>query len=223
MLSPPAAADRTMVVPRGITMLALLWSRGWAVPRLLVVTVWITGVAACEAAGEPDAVPQPTRSLQSLQQERAALFVRLDDERGYWTTPPGWQVSRLDRLLQEQARTRSEVAGYAARFTEVLRALERGDTPAEVEAQIDNSGGYLAARARLDDIDIEIDAFTRKFGPNHGLTVAAIQRRQPIQAHFDEVREKLRGVFTYQTLGVLSLAIIRGRVQCAAHRRRDYR
>ena len=103
---------------------------------------------------------------------------------------------QLDRLLQEEARIRSELAGYESRAATLDGDLKEGRTPAEVEAQINNSGRYLQTRQHLDDIDIEIDALTRKYGSHHETVIAMQQRRALFQDKMDETREELKSTFS---------------------------
>lgn len=103
---------------------------------------------------------------------------------------------QLDRLLQEQARINSELAGFRSRAQMLTRDLEEGRTPAEVETQINNSGRFLQARQRLDDIEIELDQLEQKLGSHNDLVVSLKQRKVLYQQKTDEIHEELKSTYS---------------------------
>jgi hypothetical protein len=103
---------------------------------------------------------------------------------------------QLDRVTEEGSRITRDRVDLEARLAALTKDLEAGRTPAEVEREINHTGRYIQARGDVDRVDIEIEQFTRKFGPSHDKVVGLKQLRASLQAKVGEIREELRSNYS---------------------------
>lgn len=130
--------------------------------------------------------------IRQLRSKENALGV---DQVGTFLSFNGKQL-QLNRVLEEKLRIQSEIAGFESRLGSLTHALEEGRTPAEVDAQIRNSGTYASYKRTVDDFDIELDSLRRNLGDHHETVIAYERRKAAFKMKLDEEREELKSVFT---------------------------
>jgi len=97
----------------------------------------------------------------------------------------------LDRMLQERSKINSDLAGLKSQQQGLEEDLRDGRTPPDVQQLLSRDGRYLSARQRLDDMDIEVEQLTLKYGPANEMVVAFKKRREAYQQNVDTIRAEL--------------------------------
>ena len=153
--------------------LSLSYARRPGVAPLLLLVAYLAG---CGRAGPP----RQARTLDDVKKDREAVDSEARQlEQSAQSDADAWATSqqRLDRLLQENARVRSDLSGYVTRLSDAVADLLAGRTPPAVDAQVNNAGSYLQASQRCDDAAIELDALAKEGVGEKDPTVVTLKRR----------------------------------------------